>query len=251
VIRTVIRTVIHPVNRPVKSPAARAPRRLVVGVAASLLLLSGCSAAPQPSVQEEPSATQTEMPFNSEFSRDGTFQSHADVDDVDFVFTIWAAKATPRMAEWRPKGDKFFSFTFQAYDTRQQMRAPFKSKRLVWLERVQVTSATTTDSGTVESPYSLDEWAPDITFDPEARTSGRKGMLITSPKGAFEIRNQVIKDLADDTQGVTLTFRAVVHMQAKPGSKTYTKREITQTIPVAVHKSKYPTIPQPIPFNAS
>lgn len=228
------------------------PLRTLVAALTALLLLAGCS----PGTGEEAAApgdapVAAPMPFNSEFSRDGTFQSHIELDDVDYVFTIWASKATPRMAEWRPGGDKFFSFTFQGYDTRAEMRDPFRRKRLIWLERVQVTSTTTTASGTVETPYALDEWAPDITFDPEARTAGRKGMLITSPKGAFELRNQVIKDLAADTEGVTLTFRATVHVQQRRGSKAYATREVSLTIPVAIFASPHPTVPQPVPFNAS
>lgn len=245
-------------SAPAPTPSAPARRRRLaatrtaVGLLAAVLLLQGCSSTeekPQPEVVKSPSVAP--MPFNSEFSRDGTFQSHIKLDDIDYVFTIWAAKATPRMAEWRPKGDKFFSFTFQGYDTRAEMRDPFRRKRLIWLERVQVTSSTTSTSGTVETPYVLDEWAPDVTFDPEARTSGRKGMLITSPKGAFELRNQVIKDLADDTEGVTLTFRATVHVQQRRGSNAYAKREVSLQIPVAIFASQYPTSPQPVPFNAS
>lgn len=243
-----------PPTSPTPSPRrGRTPARATVALlAAVLLLLQGCSQAeekPSPEVVKSPSVAP--MPFNSEFSRDGTFQSHIKLDDIDYVFTIWAAKATPRMAEWRPKGDKFFSFTFQGYDTRAEMRDRFRRKRLIWLERVQVSSSTTTASGTVETPYVLDEWAPDVTFDPEARTSGRKGMLITSPKGAFELRNQVIKDLADDTEGVTLTFRATVHVQQRRGSTSYAKREVSLQIPVAIFASQYPTSPQPVPFNAS
>ena len=230
--------------------------RVVVPLVVALLVvltLSACS--PLTDARDDlPAPTSpvvAPMPFNSEFSRDGTYQSHIRIDDIDFVFTIWAAKATPRMAEWYPKGDKYFSFTFQGYDTRREMRDPFSTKRLVWLERVQVTSRTTTGSGTTESPYTLDEWAPDVTFDPQARTAGRRGMLITSPKGAFELRNQVLKDMADDTQGVTLDFRAVVHVQQRRGSNRYAQHEVTLQIPVAIFASEYATRPQPVPFNAS
>lgn len=222
-------------------------------VVAVLLVLTGCSLPTAPAEEKPPPVNPSvaPMPFNSEFSRDGTYQSHIRIDDVDFVFTIWAAKATPRMAEWHPRGDKYFSFTFQGYDTRVRMRAPFARKRLIWLEQVQVTSRTTAPSGPGEPPYALDEWAPDVTFDPEARTSGRKGMLITSPKGAFELRNQVIKDLPDDTEGVTLTFRAVVHIQNGPRASGHSTREVSLEIPVAIFASPFATRPQPVPFNAS
>lgn len=249
---------------PVEAPLShvrttRAAGRRRAGVALSLLaalllLTSGCAlvertqATPDPTATREPVAP---MAFGSEFSRDGTFQSHLVADEIDFVFTIWASKATPRTAEWHAKGDKYFSFTFQGYDTRKRLRDPFKSKRKIYLERVQITSTTTTASGAVESPITLDEWAPDVTFDPEAQTRGRMGMLITSPKGGFEMRNQVIRDLADDTEGVTLTFRAIVHVQDKPGADRFTEREVVQELPIAIFASEFATSPQPVPYNAS
>lgn len=76
-------------------------------------------------------------------------------------------------------------------------------------------------------------------------------MLITSPKGAFELRNQAIKDMADDTEGVTLTFRFTVHVQAKPGSRRYFRRDVVQELPIAIFSSEYATRPQPVPYNAT
>jgi hypothetical protein len=217
-----------------------------------VVLTTSCSLFESPEKKEPaPRPAVADAPFGSEFTRDGTFQSHTMYDGVDFVYTVWAAKATPRMQEWHPQGDKFFSFTFQGYDTRRRMRDPFRTKRLVWLERMKVTSQTTTKSGATESPYSIDEWAPDVTFDPEARTNGRKGMLITSPKGAFELRNQAIRSLADDTEGVTLTFRFIVHIERRAGSGRYVRREVVQTVPIAIFESEYATRPQPVPYNAS
>lgn len=229
------------------------PLRAAALLVTALVALTGCSLSSPAAEQEAPKVDPVvaPMPFNSEFSRDGTYQSHLLIDEVDYVFTIWAAKATPRMAEWHPKGDKYFSFTFQGYDTRTKMRASFARKRLIWLERVEVTSQTTAASGPAQPPYTLDAWAPDVTFDPEARTAGRKGMLITSPKGAFELRNQVIKDLPDDAEGVTLTFRATVHVQKGPRSAQYDTREVSLQIPVAIFPSEFATRPQPVPFNAS
>lgn len=195
--------------------------------------------------------TAEEVPFNSEFSRDGTYQSHQIINGIDFVYTLWAAKTTPRMQQWYAAGDKYFSFTFQAYDTRQRLRDPFRTKRRVWLDRIRVTSITSTESGAAESPYRLNEYAADITFDPEARQLRPYGMLVTSPKGAFELRNQVIKTMAEDTEGITLSFTATVHVQDGAGSRNYSKRVIRQEVPIAIFESDEPTVPQPVPYNAS
>lgn len=222
-----------------------------------LVALSSCSLPkigsdkPQPQVTAEPAPVVTEVPFDSEFSRDGTFQSHAHINNIDFVYTIWAAKTTPRMQEWYPQGDKYFSFTFQAYDMLRRLRDPFRTKRKIWLDRIRITSVTTTESGVTESPYGVNERAADVTFDPQALTRRNLGMLITSPKGALELRNQMIGTMADDTQGITLEFRATVNIETRAGSGKYTTRQIVQRLPIAIFESDFATRPQPVPYNAS
>ncbi|WP_317698599.1 hypothetical protein [Aeromicrobium sp. REDSEA-S32_B7] len=172
------------------------------------------------------------------------------VGTLDFVYTIWPTKSTPRTNEWYPLGDKYFSFTLQAYDLSRRLRDPFRTKRRVYLGKIQVSSATTTSSGEVENPYTLDADARRITFDPEPVAS-RYGMLITSPKGAFELRNQKIGPLAADTKGVTLTFKATVWIQRRAGSREYVPELVTQEVPIAIFASKTPTEAQKIPINAN
>ena len=234
---------------------ASRPARLIAPVLALALALSGCSVF-QGDDDKEPggatpsSATTTGDLVNSQFTRDGTFQSHIDVNGVDFVYTLYPTKSTPRTNEWYPKGNKYFSFTFQAYDLDQELRDPFKTKRRVFLDRIEVESATTSASGTVERPYTLNEKASKITFDPEPQ-GGKYGMLITSPKGAFELRNQPIGDLAADTTGVTLTFRAEVRIQRSPGSSSYERETIRQEVPIAIFASDTPTQAAEIPVDAN
>ncbi|WP_460836061.1 hypothetical protein, partial [Nocardioides hungaricus] len=87
---------------------------------AAVVLLGGCSVFgdltssndPAPAPTASPSASET--PYPSQFTRDGTFQSHVDVNGLDFVYTLYPTKSTPRTNEWYPKGRKYFSFTFQA-----------------------------------------------------------------------------------------------------------------------------------------
>lgn len=206
------------------------------------------------------------LKFNSEFSRDGTYQSHTKIDGMDFVFTIWAAKATPRMQEWAPAGTKYFSFTFQGYDTLRRLRDPFKTKRRAYLEHISVTSVVSGPTPATTSPYSLDGWAPNLTFDPEALTEcGRRaapeaagkcrwGMLVTSPKGAFELRNQGIKEMPLDAEGVTLTFRVTVHLEDRRGSGQFSEHEIQLNLPIALYTDGVTgstTHPQPVPYNAT
>jgi hypothetical protein len=237
----------------------RTYRRRIAGSVAALMAataLTACSLSDfrpeQPAATASPTPTPSPTPtFNSQFTRDGTFQSHIDIDGVDFVYTIWPTKSTPRTNLWYPKGNKYFSFTFQAYDLDRDLRDKFKTKRKVYLDRIRVDSRTTTESGAVERPYELDANARRITFDPEPVTNKKYGMLITSPKGAFELRNQEVGDLAADTRGFDLIFRATVYIQRSPGSKSYYKETIRQSVPIAIFKSNQPTEVTRIPINAN
>lgn len=236
-------------------------RRSLVAVAAVALsvLLSSCSAidgltggGDDPVEAESPAATPTETPYESQFTRDGTFQSHVDVNGLDFVFNIYPTKATPRTNEWYPRGNKFFSFTFQAYDLDRELRDPFETKRKVYLGNIKVTSRTVLSDGSrgTERPYELDADAKTITFDPEPVSVPRYGMLITSPKGAFELRNQKIREMALDTRGLDLTFNATVWYETTPGSDSFTKTVIKQKVPVAIFASEEQTQVADIPVNA-
>src|ERR1700752_2553230 len=102
---------------------------------AAAVLLSGCSAIddltgsddPAPASSATPSATET--PYPSQFTRDGTFQSPIEIDGMDFVYTLYPTKSTPRTNEWYPKGNKYFSFTFQVYDLNRSIRDPLSTNR--------------------------------------------------------------------------------------------------------------------------
>lgn len=228
-----------------------------LSAAVALAAFSGCSAIDSLTGNNDPSAsasatpTASATPYNSQFTRDGTFQSHIEIDGVDFVYTLYPTKSTPRTNEWYPKGKKYFSFTFQAYDLDREIRDPFKTKRKVYLQRIRVTSQVTTKSGTNdEHPYQLSAVAKDVTFDPEP-VSTSHGMLITSPKGAFELRNQAIQGTSADTIGIDLTFTATVYVERRAGSKSFTKKTIRQKVPIAIFSSDKPTEAQSIPVDAN
>ncbi|WP_205473994.1 hypothetical protein [Nocardioides sp. SYSU D00038] len=231
---------------------------VVAAAALSVVLLGGCTpfgdddtgGTPAPST----SATSAAPVFDSQFTRDGTFQSHIALPEapgMDFVFTLYPTKATPRTNEWYPAGDKFFSFTFQGYDLDRGLRDPFRTKRKVYLDRIVVTSATTTTrGGATEEPYRLDVVAARATFDPEPVTT-RRGMLVTSPKGAFELRNQRIGPVSRDTIGLTLSLTATVSVETRAGSGRFERVEVTQQVPIAIFDSDEVTEVADIPINAN
>ena len=229
----------------------------VAGLVTAALVLSGCSAIDSltgsdgSSASSAASPTATATPYPSQFTRDGTFQSHIRIDGMDYVYTLYPTKSTPRTNEWYPKGSKYYSFTFQAYDLTKKLRAPFATKRKVYLSRIKVESDTLTyQGGKTEHPYSLDAEAKTITFDPEP-VSTKYGMLITSPKGAFELRNQEIKATSQDTKGIDLHFTATVYTQTSAGATTYKKMIIKQKVPIAIFPNEEPTQVQSIPVDAN
>ena len=233
-------------------------KALALVAVAALSATAGCSVLKDDSgggkPQQAETSAATEPVFDSQFTRDGTFQSHVEVKGakgVDFVYTLYPTKATPRTNEWYPAGDKFFSWTFQAYDLDQELRSPFASKRKVYMTKVQVTSATTTSKGgATEQPYALDTLAPRATFDPEPLTT-RFGMLITSPKGAFELRNQKIGTVSADTIGLTLEMTATVNIETAAGSGKFVTRTVSQSVPIAIFASDETTVAADIPINAN
>ncbi|MDF1602975.1 hypothetical protein [Nocardioides sp. YIM 152315] len=231
---------------------------VAISLVATLTALTGCSAIDGLTGNDDPAETPsaspnaTETPYDSQFTRDGTFQSHIDIDDLDFVYTLYPTKSTPRTNEWYPKGKKFFSFTFQAYDLDRDLRDPFRTKRKVYLDRIVVTSQVTLRDGSRsgEEPYSLDAVAKNVTFDPEP-VSTKHGMLITSPKGAFELRNQPIRPTSMDTKGIDLFFTATVWMEQRAGTGSFVKKKISQKVPIAIFESDEPTEAQSIPVDAN
>ena len=76
-------------------------------------------------------------------------------------------------------------------------------------------------------------------------------MLITSPKGAFELRNQAIKPTSLDTRGLDLMFTATVWIQTRPGGSEFIKRTVEQTVPIAIFESEEKTEVTKIPVNAN
>ncbi len=234
--------------------AARWPSLVAVASGCSQLGIGDSDADSGADAAASATPTAAALTFDSQFTRDGTFQSHVvlpEAPGMDFVYTLYPTKSTPRTNEWYPQGGKYFSFTFQAYDLDRDLRDPFATKRRTYLSHVTVTSATTTSAGgATEAPYALDVKAAKATFDPEPVTT-KWGMLITSPKGAFELRNQEIGTVSDDTIGVTLTMTASVAVETAPGSNKFTKSQVVQQVPIAIFASDQATEAQEIPVDAN
>ena len=241
----------------------RSARLALAGALLASGLLTGCSSVGDalglggeeaPAASTAPvAATEEVLPYESVFTRDGTFQSHTKVDGLDMVLTLYPTKATPRTHEWYPAGKKFFSFTFQAYDLRRDLRDDFDTKREVYAGRVRVTSTVVDADGPVEGgkqPYELDAQARDVTFDPEP-LANRYGMLITSPKGALELRNQAIGSVPQGTVGIDLRFSILTWIETAPGSDEFERKVVKRTVPISVFASETPTVAEKIPYTSN
>jgi len=244
------------------SVLSRLRPRLALGVvlAATAVATSSCGVvdaaaglvgddAPMRTVSTESPAPD---PLESELTRDGTTQAHLSVrgeEDLDLVLTMYPTARTPRTHEWYPKGGKYFTYTLQAFDTSRGERDPFDTKREVYLGDVDVTSVVVGADGKPDrgarEPYRLDADARDVTLDPEP-VGNADGMLITSPKGSFELQDQKLGSVPRGTRGVELTFDAVVHVETSAGSDSFDRRTVTTEVPVGIVDSADRTTSDPV-----
>lgn len=244
------------------SVLSRLRPRLALGVvlAATTVATSSCGVvdaaaglvgddAPVRTVAEQ---RRTPDPIASELTRDGTTQAHLTVrgeDDLDLVLTMYPTARTPRTHEWYPKGGKYFTVTLQAFDTARGERDPFDTKREVYLGDVDVTSVVVGADGKPDrdarEPYRLDADARDVTLDPEP-AGNADGMLITSPKGSFELQDQKIGSVPRGSRGVELTVDAEVFVETAAGSGSYERRTVTTEVPVGIFDSAERTTSDPV-----
>jgi hypothetical protein len=210
--------------------------------AAGLLALSltSCSASgglfgdnPMAVAQVEPTTVATSAPleYNSVFTDMGSIHPTAMIgNQLELELDMWTEQKTH---EWYPDSEKLFSFVVNVYDQTVPADAPFASKRLVYMSNLTVTATTTTTSGNVETPLVLNVDPVAVTLDPEALRSDY-GLLITSPKGGFQLESNAIGEVAADTEGLSLDFAMTISSESAPGSGVYVTQPVHQLVPVAI-----------------
>lgn len=225
--------------RPTQLRTARVA--LVLGLALTGAACSNGSPSGEPTPVPTQAVTETgaDEPTGSMFTDNGTFTSSTTIDGIEYVLTLYPTAVTPFTHQWYPGGDKLFTMSMTAYDTDRAERDPFATKRVVFLDRVSVSSVATDESGNTvgTEPYRLDEQAARVTLDPEPLADPTYGMVITSPKGAFELRDQVIGSLDAKVREVTLSFRATVWAQNSAGSSQLNRQDISTEIPMVIFAS--------------
>ena len=246
-------------------------RTLGVGVAlATTVALSGCSTImplfgiqPTPGAASSSTSTDTSattadtagLQFASVFTDMGSVHPTLDLaNQLQLKLDVWTEQKTH---DWTPLADKRFSFVIGVYDNSVSADTTFDKKRRVYMSNISVTAKTTTASGAVETPYTLNTDPIAVTLDPEAlRSDQGLGLLITSPKGGFQLESQQIGVLANDTQGLMLDFAMQVSFESAPLSNLYQTQVVHQYVPVAIFSEAVaaatptptPTVtPTPIP----
>lgn len=151
-------------------------------------------------------------------------------DQLELELDMWTEQKT---REWSTDSDKLFSFVISVYDRAVSADASFDSKRHVYMSNIAVTSTTQSVTGSSSSAFSLNADPVMLTLDPEALAS-EDGLLITSPKGGFQLESNRIGALPSDTTGITLDFAMTIASESEAGSGSYGTETVHQLIPVGI-----------------
>ncbi|MEW1835847.1 fructose 1,6-bisphosphatase [Microbacterium sp. NPDC079995] len=230
-------------------PTAR--RRLGVAAlaAAAALSLSGCAqvvdafnsisgttenVAATPAPNATPATGTAEMPFDSQFTYDGSVQMTYEIaDGLDIILDFWAVDSK-RTREWYPDNAKTFGFAVNVKDTRVDEKAVLKQKRRVYLSNVSISSQTAQTSNQVSSPFQFS--ADPRTLVPTDTIRSSKGLLINSYQGGLLVPETTINQLPPDTYGITLQFALDVWVEGTANDdKSFVQQTVYPVIPIAIY----------------
>lgn len=230
------------------------PRRLVRRLATVALAtaLVGSVAACDPisffpsqqpaTVQTTPANPATESALPSvcgNYTFDSVFSAYGSVhytlllaDQLTLYLDMYTEQKTH---EWFPSTKKDLSFTIRVVDSSVPLRAKFALKRRVYMGQITIDATTQNAAGQSGiNAYSLNADPRAVTLDPEALQDKVYGLLITQPKGGFELDHIVLKAMPSDTVGFNMNFTMQLSAETVHGSKKYATHLYSVTLPVAV-----------------
>jgi len=230
-------------------PLARRRLAIVALAAAAALSLSGCSqiveafngissskdnAQAVPAPNATPAAGTTEMPFDSQFTYDGSVQMTYEVaDGLQIILDFWAVDSK-RTREWHPDNPKTFGFAVNVKDTRVDEKAVLKQKRRVFLSNVTISSQTAQTSNQVSSPFQFS--ADPRTLVPTDTIRSNRGLLINSYQGGLLVPETTINQLPQDTYGITLQFALDIWVEGTADDdKSFAQQTVYPVIPIAIY----------------
>ncbi|OAH49342.1 hypothetical protein [Microbacterium oleivorans] len=230
-------------------PTARRRLGVVALAAAAALSLSGCAqvveafnsisgtsenVAATPAPNATPATGTVEMPFDSQFTYDGSVQMTYEIaDGLDIILDFWAVDSK-RTREWYPDNAKTFGFAVNVKDTRVDEKAVLKQKRRVFLSNVSISSQTAQSSNQVSSPFQFS--ADPRTLVPTDTIRSSKGLLINSYQGGLLVPETTINQLPPDTYGITLQFALDVWVEGTADDdKSFVQQTVYPVIPIAIY----------------
>ncbi len=230
-------------------PHARRRLAVIALAAAAALSLSGCSqiveafngisgtqddAQAVPAPNATPAAGTTEMPFDSQFTYDGSVQMTYEVaDGLQIILDMWAVDSK-RTREWYADNPKTFGFAVNVKDTRVDEKAVLKQKRRVYLSNVTISSQTAQTSNQVSSPFQFS--ADPRTLVPTDTIRSNRGLLINSFQGGLLVPETTINQLPQDTYGVTLQFALDIWVEGTANDdKSFAQQTVYPVVPIAIY----------------
>lgn len=231
----------------IRPPARR--RLVVVLAAAAALSLSGCAqvvdafnsisgtsenVAATPAPNATSAAGEVEMPFDSQFTYDGSVQMTYEIaDGLEIILDFWAVDSK-RTQEWYADNAKTFGFAVNVKDTRVDEKAVLKQKRRVYLSNVSISSQTAQTSNQVSSPFQFS--ADPRTLVPTDTIRSSKGLLINSYQGGLLVPETTINQLPPDTYGITLQFALDVWVEGTANDDdSFVQQTVYPVVPIAIY----------------
>ncbi|MFJ6677554.1 fructose 1,6-bisphosphatase [Microbacterium sp. NPDC091382] len=230
-------------------PLARRRLAVVALAVAAAVSLSGCSqiveafngisgsndqAEAVPAPDATPAAGTAEMPFDSQFTYDGSVQMTYEIaDGLQIILDFWAVDSK-RTREWHPDNPKTFGFAVNVKDTRVDEKAVLKQKRRVFLSNVSISSQTAQTSNQVSSPFQFS--ADPRTLVPTDTIRSNRGLLINSYQGGLLVPETTINQLPQDTYGITLQFALDIWVEGTADDdKSFAQQTVYPVIPIAIY----------------
>ncbi|WP_413354329.1 fructose 1,6-bisphosphatase [Microbacterium sp. 1P06AB] len=230
-------------------PHARRRLAVIALAAAAALSLSGCSqiveafngisgtqddAQAVPAPNATPAAGTAEMPFDSQFTYDGSVQMTYEVaDGLQIILDMWAVDSK-RTREWYADNPKTFGFAVNVKDTRVDEKAVLKQKRRVYLSNVTISSQTAQTSNQVSTPFQFS--ADPRTLVPTDTIRSNRGLLINSFQGGLLVPETTINQLPQDTYGITLQFALDIWVEGTANDdKSFAQQTVYPVVPIAIY----------------
>ncbi|WP_367728762.1 fructose 1,6-bisphosphatase [Microbacterium sp. LMI1-1-1.1] len=235
------------------TPSRRRVARTVAFAAALALVgpatLSGCSQVADAfnALQGQTSGTQSvvvatpapqsstgAMPFDSQFTYDGSVSLSSEVaDGLEVRLDVWAVDPK-RTMEWTASNEKQLGFAVNVYDHRVDEKAVLTQKRRVYLSSISVTSQTAQTGGQVSNPFQFS--ADPRTLVPSDTQRSDRGLLLNSYQGGLLMPTTSIRQLPNDSYGLTLEFALNVWVEGAPNSEgSFSQQTVYQYLPIAIY----------------